>query len=140
MIFEAIVSNRFNLRQIKTEARMFLKSANARRETPDPSDKYAHYNHHHELTDDHQLVDFGDGEFVANKAAVPLLKALNEGGLRTRTHHMTGTSKSFVSILLDNVELEVRKVNEACGRTKYNGKTELLIRWDASREAGKDAQ
>lgn len=95
-----------------------------------PTDRYAYCNHHHELTDDHELVDFGDGEFVANKIAIPLLKALNDLGLRTRTHHVDETG-GFVSILMDNVSIEVRKANEIhATRNKYNGKHELLIRWD----------
>ena len=76
------------------------------------------------------MVDFGDGEFIANKQAVALLKALNEAGLRTRTHHMDDSGKGFVSILLDNVDLEIITVNEIhADRTKYNGKKELLLRW-----------
>lgn len=95
------------------------------------TDKYKFCNHHHELTDEHEIVDFGDGEFVANKAAIPLLKALNEAGLKTRTHHFAGGNHGFVSILLDNVRLEIKQVNEVdADRTKYNGKTELLILWD----------
>ena len=95
-----------------------------------PSERYQYCNHHHELTDQHELVDFGDGEFVANKMAVPLLKELNESGLRTRTHHVDHTG-GFVSILLDNARVEVKTVNEIdADRTKYNGKYELLIIWD----------
>lgn len=95
-----------------------------------PTDKYRHFNHHHELTDDHEIVDFGDGEFIANKKAIPLLKALNELGLRTRTHHV-GDEGGFVSILLEHVRVEVKTVNEIdADRTKYNGKTELLLSWD----------
>lgn len=55
---------------------------------PEPTKRYSHFNHHHELTDDHTFVDFSDGEFIANKKAVPLLKALAELGLRTRTHYI----------------------------------------------------
>lgn len=95
------------------------------------TDKYKHMNHHHELTDDHEIVDFGDGEFVANKKAITLLKALNDLGLRTRTHHIDDKSNAFVSILLDNVQIEVKKVNEIdADRDKYNGKYELLIMWN----------
>lgn len=92
---------------------------------------FEYCNHHHPLDDAHEVVDFGDGEFVANKEAIPLLKALNEAGLRTRTHHYTGGSHSFISILLDdNVDVEIRMVNEKdADRTKYNGKKELLISW-----------
>ncbi len=90
--------------------------------------EYAHFNHFHEMTDDHELVDFGDGEFIANKMAVPLLTSLNELGLKTRTHHIAKEG-GFVSILLeDNVNIEVHAVNEKY-RDKYNGKTELLIQW-----------
>jgi hypothetical protein len=90
-------------------------------------------NHHHELTDQHEIVDFGDGEFVANKQAIPLLKALNELGLKTRTHHIAEQEHAFVSILLDNVDIEIKTVFERdADRTKYNGKKELLISWKRS--------
>ena len=95
------------------------------------TDKYKVCNHHHELTDEHEIVDFGDGEFVANVQAIPLLKALNEAGLRTRSHHMDDTGQGFVCILLDNVSIEVRKIFEKdASRDKYNGKYEILIMWD----------
>ncbi len=95
-----------------------------------PSEKYKNCNHHHELTDEHEIVDFGNGTFVANKQAIPLLKALNEIGLNTRTHHVDVDGHSFVSILLDNAEIEVRKVFERDStRVEYNGKHELLIQW-----------
>lgn len=94
------------------------------------SDKYSYCNHHHELTPDHELVDFGTGQFVANKAAIPLLKALNEAGLITRTHHYDKNGgPAFVSILLDSCTIETQKVHEA--RDKYDGAFEILIRWDA---------
>lgn len=95
-----------------------------------PTDKYKYCNHHHELTDEHEVVDFGDGEFVANKKAILLLKALSELGLRTRTHHI-GEDTCFVSILLgEKVEIEVKTVNEIdADRDKYNGQKELLIQW-----------
>jgi hypothetical protein len=92
---------------------------------------YLHCNHQHPLTEEHEVVDFGDGEFVANRAAVPLLKALNEAGLRTRTHHHDGGENRFVSILIDpHVHVEIRQVHEGDStRDKYNGLTELLIQW-----------
>ena len=95
------------------------------------TDKYRYCNHHHELDENYEIVDFGDGEFVANKQAVPLLKALNEIGLKTRTHHIQeGFPWAFVSILLDNAEITVREVCEKdADRTKYNGKYEVLISW-----------
>lgn len=89
-----------------------------------------HCNHHHELTDQHEMVDFGDGEFVANKAAIPLLKALAEMGLRTRTHHYDGGDHGFFSILLEGVRVEIKEVDEIhADRTKYNGLHEVLISW-----------
>lgn len=98
---------------------------------PKSTEKYLYCNHHHEIGNNHSVIDFGDGEFVVNNEAIPLLKVLNEVGLRTRTHHLTKDKAAFVGILLDNVRLEVKKVNEsAANRTKYNGKTELLISWD----------
>ncbi len=91
---------------------------------------YKHCNHHHELTDEHEVVDFGDGEFVANKKAIPLLKAFNEIGLKTRSHHIDGET-NWVCILLDNVRLEIKEVFEKdATRTKHNGKKEVLISWD----------
>lgn len=98
------------------------------------TDKYRYCNHHHEIDDKHELVNFGDGEFVANKEAIPLLKALNEVGLRTRSHHIDEKEHAWICILLDNVELEIREVLEShADRTRYNGKKELLIRWRKSK-------
>lgn len=98
---------------------------------PKSSEKYKHCNHHHEVTENHELVDFGRGEFVANKKAVPLLKALNELGLRTRTHHYNGGDHGFVSILLfDGITVEFKTVNEIhSSRNDYNGLKEMLISW-----------
>ena len=98
--------------------------------------KYKYCNHHHELTDNHEIVDYGDGDFVANKQAIPLLKALNEIGLKTRSHHIVDTEWAWVCVLLDNVtSLEVRKVHEGdTDRTKYNGKMEVYIQWKKERK------
>lgn len=69
------------------------------------------------------MVDFGVGEFVANKEAINLLKALNEVGLKTRSHHIDDKENAWVCILLDNVEIEIKEVFERdADRTKYNGK------------------
>jgi hypothetical protein len=95
-----------------------------------PAKKYLHCNHHNELTEDHEIVDFGSGEFVANKKAIPLLKALNDAGLITRSHHHDTDGEGFVTILLDNVCIEVRQVNESdATRTQFDGKYELIIQW-----------
>lgn len=95
-----------------------------------PSDQYKHCNHHHELTDDYEVVDFGDGEFVANKMAIPLLKSLADLGIRTRTHHVDNNG-GFLSIILEeDVWVEFQIVNERDStRTKYNGLPEILIKW-----------
>lgn len=76
------------------------------------------------------MVDFGTGKFVANKMAVPLLKALNKLGMITRTHHVDKRG-GFVSIIIDgNVRAEIKVVNEVdATRKKFNGKTELLVSW-----------
>lgn len=94
------------------------------------STKYTYCNHHHELTSEYEIVDFGDGEFVANKKAVPLLKALNELGLRTRTHHVSEENNFFSILLAENVQTEIKTVNEVdADRDKYNGQKEVLIQW-----------
>jgi L-rhamnose mutarotase len=60
-----------------------------------------------------------------------LLKSLNESGLKIISHHISDECHyAFVSILLDNVDLEIKDINEVhmLGK-KYNGKKELLIKW-----------
>ena len=109
---------------------LFSDNGSNKRITKRPTKKYKYCNHHHEISDNHKLVDFGDGKFVANKEAIPLLKALNEIGLRTRSHHIDEKEHAWIYILLDNAEIEVKEVFEQdANRTKYNGKKELLIRW-----------
>ena len=95
------------------------------------SKDYRACNHHHEPTDRHRVVTIGGKHFVANVEAIPLLEALNGLGLETRTHHIAdGCENAFVSIMLDDVSIEVRKVNEvSAGRTAFNGRHELLIQW-----------
>lgn len=97
----------------------------------DHTDKYKYCNHHHELTADHEIIDLGTGPFVANKSAIPLLKALNDLGLITRTHHVDQAG-GFISIILDaHIDIEIKTVYENdATRTQYNGKTELLIGWN----------
>lgn len=69
-----------------------------------------------------EKITIGDKTFWADLELIPLLRALNEIGLETRSHcegHETGVS--WVAIKLDNVEgLTVRK-DEV-----YN---EVLIKW-----------
>lgn len=101
-----------------------------------PTKKYRYFNHHHELTDDHEFVDFGDGEFIANKKAIPILKALAEIGLRTRTHHIDKKGGFFSVIIDPKVSVTVRQVNELDStRTKYNGLTEVLFYFSSKDES-----
>lgn len=99
--------------------------------TSKPTRKYKYCNHHHEITKNQEIIDFGTGKFVADKPMIPLLKALNEIGLITRTHNYDDDSGiHFIGIILDNVGIEVNKTFERdADRTKFNGKTQLLLRW-----------
>ncbi len=96
------------------------------------TDKYKHCNHHHELTDKHTLVIIDGEEVVVNNDAMLLIQELNRLGLKTRTHHIDeDCNHPFLSILLDNVDISVREVNEKdADRKTYNGKKELLIQWE----------
>jgi len=91
-----------------------------------PTQSYKHFNHYHEITENHEIVNFGEGEFIANKIALPVLKALNELGLKTRTHNIDSEGGFLSIILSDNIKFEVRIVKET-DRVIYNGQTELLI-------------
>jgi len=95
------------------------------------TDQYRYCNHHHELDENYEIVDYGEGEFVANKQAIPLLRALNEVGLRTRSHHIDDEEHAWVCILLDDTtDIDIRTIFEKdADRTKYNGKKEMLITW-----------
>ena len=95
------------------------------------TDKYKYCNHHHEIRNNQEIIDLGTGKFVADKQMIPLLKALNDAGLITRTHNYSGSGIHFIGILLDNVGIEINRVFERnASRTKFNGKTQLLIRWN----------
>ena len=90
-------------------------------------------NHHHEITEEQEVIDLGSGKFIADKKRVALLKALNDCGLITRTHcygHESGVS--FVSILMENdLRIEVKDVNERDStREIKEGAKEILILWD----------
>ena len=94
------------------------------------TNKYKYCNHHHELTENQEIIDLGTGKFVADKPMIPLLKALNELGLITRTHNYNNSGNHFIGILLDNVNIEINKVFERkANRIKFDGKTQLLISW-----------
>lgn len=99
---------------------------------PKPTDKHKHMNHYHELTDEQEIVDFGTGKFIADKKRMPLLKALNEAGLITRSHcygHETG--HSFVGILMsEDVSISIHDAKEThSGRTFPEGMKEITIHW-----------
>ena len=94
-----------------------------------PITRYRFCNHHHKPTKQQKIVDLGTGRFVADKVALPLLKALNEVGLETRTHHVDD-NQGFVGIMLDNVSVEIRKVFEShAARTKYNNRYCIILHW-----------
>lgn len=98
-----------------------------------PTDKYRYCNHHHELTEDQEIVDLGTGPFVADKQMLPLLRALNDIGLPTRTHNYSEEGGfHFISILLeDHIDIEITTVKEVdADRSQFDGKKELLIRWN----------
>ena len=96
----------------------------------DPTDKYKHFNHHHEITDDQELVTIGGCEFIADKKMIPLLQALNDLGIETRTHNYHD-DECWVGIVFDNcTNIQIRKVQEnKATRTRFNGKTEMLLIW-----------
>lgn len=88
-------------------------------------------NHHHPIKKNQQTVDYGTGEFVADVERIPLLKALNECGLITRTHcYGHETEVSFVAILMRNdLFLEIKNVSEPHSGRKFEGEKELLLVW-----------
>lgn len=87
------------------------------------TEKYLWCNHHHELTNEHEIISIDGNEFVANKKAIPLLRALNNIGLKTRSHHINEIDEnSFICILMDNIHtVEIK--------TLQNGKQQLCIQW-----------
>lgn len=88
-------------------------------------------NHHHPIKENQQTVNYGTGKFVADVERIPLLKALNECGLVTRTHcYGHESDHSFVSILLrNNLSVEFREVSERHSGRNFEGEKELLLRW-----------
>lgn len=96
----------------------------------EPTDKYKHFNHHHEITDDQEFIEIGGQKIIADKKMVSLLKALNDLGLETRTHNYN-KEECWVSIVFDNrTQVNIRKIQESnATRTRFNGKTEVLLSW-----------
>lgn len=108
-----------------TEIKLTDRKLNVRPESEaENGSKYEYCNHHHELTSDHELVNIGGNEFVANKKAIPLLKALNNVGLKARSHHIGDPSENaFVCLIIDNLrEVEINDVAD--------GRKQLVIQWD----------
>ena len=93
-------------------------------------------NHHHPMNGGQEIVDFGTGPFVADKPLLPLLKAMNDLGLVTRTHdytrHPNGTATAFVGVILDKrVRLEIKHVTEPdADREIFRGQQEVLMSWE----------
>ncbi len=98
----------------------------------DCTNKFRYCNHHHKITKDQKLVTIGGNKFVADKKLIPLLTALNDLGLTTRTHNYDEKGYySFISIIMnDQTTFNLKKVFEKdANRTRFNGETELLISW-----------
>ncbi len=71
-------------------------------------------------------ISIGYETFEADVEMIPLLKALNHLGLRTRSHCYGHTTKvPHVAILFDNIE-------DVQIRTLANGKKDLVITWRRS--------
>lgn len=72
--------------------------------------KYQRFNHHHEITDEQEIVTIGGKTFVADKEMIELLTALNNRGLRTLSHCCGHeTNESWVRISTHNLtSLEYR--------------------------------
>lgn len=104
--------------------RLMTQDNDKTKEASEESEKYAWCNHHHELTDRHEIVSIGGNEFVANKRAIPLLQALNNVGLKTRSHHIDDPKdNSFVCLLMDNIHsVEIQ--------TLKDGTKQLVIQWE----------
>lgn len=98
-----------------------------------PTDKYKHFNHHHEINDDEEFIEINGEKFIADKPMIPLLFALNTMGLKTRTHSYDAEDGSaWIGIIMDTASIEVRKVFERDStRFEYDGKQELIISWQA---------
>ena len=94
--------------------------------TPEPTEKYKHMNHHHELTNDQEIVDLGTGQFVVDKQMLPLLKALNAIGLRTRSHNYSKeTGEHFIAIYLDEgMNINITSAHENCSTRNDMCKTQ----------------
>lgn len=99
-----------------------------------PADKYKYCNHHHEMKEDQELVDFGTGEFVADKKMIPLLKALNDLGLITRTHNYHEGGCFFSILFRNDLRLEIRPVGEISSDRDFgDGEMEVLFLWNKTK-------
>ena len=98
---------------------------------PEPTDKYKHMNHYHELTERQEIVDLGTGPFVADKAMLPLLRALNEIGICTRSHNYDEkTGQHFVAICLDKgTSVSITDGHENYSNRKDMCDHQIVIGW-----------
>ncbi len=99
---------------------------------PKPTYKFRHLNHYHQLTREQRLIKIGGRKLVADRKMVPLLKALNDAGFRTRSHcygHETG--RAFLSFLFDDsIQVSIHPVREYPRKGKYKpGTMELMLHW-----------
>lgn len=100
-----------------------------------PTDRWKHFNHHHEIDlETQERVGINGQNFIADKQMIPLLVALNNLGLETRTHDYTD-GNGFVSIILsENIEVSIRTIYERdSSRGCFDGEKELLISWKSKK-------
>jgi hypothetical protein len=102
------------------------------------TDKYNYCNHYHELTEDQKIVDFGTGNFVADREMIPLLRELNRCGLITRSHCSGHDGNhSFIAISKDNItDIQIRNRDKLTNlktlktkNTEDKELNEILIEW-----------
>ncbi|MCK5236914.1 MAG: hypothetical protein KAR06_08010 [Deltaproteobacteria bacterium] len=98
---------------------------------PRPTDKYKHMNHHHKLTPEQEIVDLGTGPFVADKPMLPLLRALNAIGLRTRSHNYNDeTGEHFICLCLDKgLTVEIKNGVERKSTREDMCTNQIVIGW-----------
>jgi len=97
--------------------------------------KYRRFNHHHEIRPDQAFIKIDGQQFIADKKMIPLLRALNAAGLKTRSH-CAGHKDiySFLCLILDpETSIEIRPVSEIKSTRRFPaGTQELCIQWKRS--------
>lgn len=102
-----------------------------------PTNKYKRLNHYHEITRHQKLVKLGGRKFVADKKMLPLLRALNNAGFKTRSHcYGHSTRRAWFSFILDkNVSFYIQPVNENPRKGKFPpGTMEVHLMWKRPRK------